>query len=54
MVIAACGEALVDLMPDPRGEELVRHPILGGSAYNVAMGIARLGGRVAYAWELST
>lgn len=53
-MIVSCGEALVDLMPERRGAELIYRPVLGGSAVNVALGIARLGGRSAYLWELST
>lgn len=37
------GEALVDVVRDPTGAELGRHP--GGSPANVAIGLARLGNR---------
>lgn len=52
-MIVACGEALVDLMPETVAGETLYRPVLGGSLYNVALGVARLGGRAAYLWELS-
>ncbi|MCF3935411.1 PfkB family carbohydrate kinase [Acuticoccus sp. M5D2P5] len=52
-MIVTCGEALVDLMPETVGGETLYRPVLGGSLYNVALGIARLGGRAGYLWELS-
>jgi fructokinase len=48
--ILVMGEALVDLVPGPKGREAV----LGGSPYNVAIGLGRLGARVAIASSLST
>ena len=53
-MIVACGEALVDLMPETVAGETLYRPVLGGSLYNVAVGVARLGGRSAYLWELSS
>jgi len=53
-VIVTCGEALVDLVPEVLDGEAVYRPVLGGSLYNVALGVARLGGRAAYLWELSS
>ena len=53
-MIVSCGEALVDLMPEELDGELIYRPVLGGSPYNVALGVARLGGRAAYLWELSS
>jgi fructokinase len=47
--VLVVGEALVDLRPDPAGR-LVAHP--GGSPANVAVAIARLGGRVRLATGL--
>jgi len=44
------GETLVDLVPGPQGREAV----LGGSPYNVAIGLGRLGAKVAIATSLST
>jgi fructokinase len=48
-VIVVAGEALIDLAPD--GPRLV--PLPGGSPYNVAIGLARLGAAVAYLGGLS-
>ncbi len=45
------GEALVDLVPEPDGR---LDPRLGGSARNVAIAAARLGGSVSYVTGLST
>jgi fructokinase len=53
-VIVTCGEALVDLVPEGPDGDSVYRPVLGGSLYNVALGIARLGGRSGYLWELSS
>jgi fructokinase len=44
------GETLVDLVPGPNGREAV----LGGSPYNVAIGLGRLGASMAIASSLST
>ncbi|MBJ3776206.1 PfkB family carbohydrate kinase [Acuticoccus mangrovi] len=52
-MIVTCGEAMVDLMPETVGGETLFRPIVGGSLYNVALGVARLGGRAGYLWELS-
>ncbi|MEW5422018.1 carbohydrate kinase [Amorphus sp. 3PC139-8] len=54
-MIVTCGEAVVDFLPetDSDGHPLYR-PILGGSLYNVALGLGRLGVPSAYYWELST
>lgn len=43
------GETLVDLVPGPKGREAV----LGGSPYNVAIGLGRLGAKVSIATSLS-
>jgi len=51
-MILVSGEALVDLIPDavkPGAYDAV----LGGSPYNVAIGLARLGGPAAYVGRLS-
>lgn len=53
-MIVACGEAIVDLLPETQGEELIYRPVLGGSLYNVAVGIAQLGGASGFLWELSS
>ncbi|MDQ0314801.1 carbohydrate kinase family protein [Amorphus orientalis] len=54
-MIVTCGEAVVDFLPEPDadGRPLFR-PVLGGSLYNVALGLGRLGVPAAYFWELST
>ncbi len=52
-MIVTCGEALVDLIPERTGDEVLYRPVLGGSHYTVALGIARLGGASGYLWELS-
>lgn len=44
------GETLIDLVPGPNGREAV----LGGSPYNVAIGLGRLGASVGIASSLST
>jgi fructokinase len=44
------GETLIDLVPGPNGREA----ILGGSPYNVAIGLGRLGAKVAIATSIST
>jgi fructokinase len=49
-VIVTAGEALVDLAPD--GDRLLALP--GGSPYNVAVGVARLGRPTAFLGRLST
>lgn len=53
-MIVTCGEAMVDLIPQGTGEDVIYRPVLGGSLYTVALGIARLGGTAGYLWELST
>ncbi|UWZ49462.1 carbohydrate kinase [Dactylosporangium matsuzakiense] len=40
------GEALIDLLESTSGGELVYRPAVGGAPFNVAVGIARLGGDV--------
>jgi fructokinase len=52
-VIASVGESLVDFTPLPAagGDAFAAHP--GGSPYNVAIGVARLGHPAAFAGRLS-
>lgn len=50
MSFAVIGEALIDLIADEQGNY---HPHLGGSPYNVAIGLARLGCTVSYLPPLS-
>jgi fructokinase len=51
-VILVAGEALVDLLPKPRQHDLYE-AVLGGSPFNVAIGLARLSTRAAFAGRLS-
>ncbi|RCW43638.1 fructokinase [Halopolyspora algeriensis] len=56
-MIAVCGEALVDLVPDPstaEGELGPLHPRLGGGPYNAAIALGRLGVPVNFQTRLST
>src|SRR5471032_2119716 len=51
-MILVAGEALVDLIPDPAKADAY-DAVLGGSPYNVAIGVARLGSASAYVGRLS-
>jgi fructokinase len=51
-MILVSGEALVDLIPDPHVEGRY-HAKLGGSPYNVAIGLSRLGAPVSFVSNLS-
>ena len=51
-MILVSGEALIDLIPDP-GKASVYDAVLGGSPYNVAIGLARLGARTAFVSRIS-
>src|SRR4051794_20889749 len=51
-MILVSGEALVDLIPDPAAGGRY-DAVLGGSPYNVAIGLARLGGRASFVSRLS-
>jgi fructokinase len=53
-MIVVCGEALIDLVPIPAGDEQAYLPRAGGSSYNVAIGLARLGTPTGYLGRLST
>lgn len=48
------GEALIDLLEADLGGEQIYRQTIGGAPLNVAVGVARLGGRVEYAGTLST
>ncbi len=48
------GEALIDLLEAELGGELIYRQAIGGAPLNVAVGVARLGGRVEYAGSLGT
>jgi hypothetical protein len=41
--VASAGEALVDLIPEMDGDQIVLRVSAGGSPFNVAIGLARLG-----------
>jgi fructokinase len=51
-LVLVAGEALVDLLPKPRQHGLYE-AVLGGSPFNVAIGLARLGTRTGFAGRLS-
>jgi fructokinase len=52
-MILVCGEALVDLVPVPCGPETGYAPRAGGSSYNVAIGLGRLGVEVGFVGRVS-
>ncbi|MDQ0393118.1 carbohydrate kinase family protein [Labrys monachus] len=54
-MILVCGEALIDFLPvkSADGREAYR-PVVGGSPFNTAVGIGRLGGDVGFCAALST
>lgn len=51
-MILVSGEALIDLIPDP-DKASAYDAVLGGSPYNVAVGLARLGAQTAFVSRLS-
>lgn len=51
-MILVSGEALIDLIPDPNKEDAY-DAVLGGSPYNVAIGLARLGAESAFISRIS-
>jgi len=51
-MILISGEALIDLIPDA-GKENQYDAVLGGSPYNVAIGLARLGGKASFVSRIS-
>ena len=51
-MILISGEALIDLIPDPI-EANAYDAVLGGSPYNVAIGLARLGSQTAFVSRIS-
>jgi fructokinase len=54
-MIIACGEALIDLfLYDRIGTHIKAEAVAGGSPFNVAIGLARLGQKVAFCGGLST
>ena len=52
-MILISGEALIDLIPDPAVENRY-DAVLGGSPFNVAIGLARLGAPTAFVSRLSS
>ena len=51
-MILISGEALIDLIPDPT-KASAYDAVLGGSPYNVAIGLARLGSQTAFVSRIS-
>ncbi len=51
-MILISGEALIDLIPDPE-KPAAYDAVLGGSPYNVAIGLSRLGSQTAFVSRLS-
>jgi fructokinase len=52
--VASAGEAVVDLIPEMDGDQIVLRVSAGDSPFNVAIGLARLGLDASYAGRLST
>ncbi len=52
-MILVCGEALIDLVPLPQGDEPTYVARAGGSSFNVAMGLGRLGIPVGFLGRVS-
>ena len=48
------GEALIDLLEDTSGAEPCYRPAVGGAPFNVAVGVARLGGNAEFVGSIST
>lgn len=53
-MIVVCGEALIDLIPLAQGGEPTYVARAGGSSFNVAMGLGRLGTPVGFLGRVST
>ena len=53
-MIVVCGEALIDLVPMSQGDEPAYVARAGGSSFNVAVGLGRLGAPVGFLGRLST
>jgi fructokinase len=54
-MILVCGEDLIDMFVSVRGDgSLNTEPVMGGSPYNVAIGLARLGTKTGFLGGLST
>ncbi len=52
-MILCVGEALIDMVPIPHGEETAYLPRPGGSPYNVAVALGRLGAQVGFLGRIS-
>ncbi|MDR0582906.1 MAG: carbohydrate kinase [Treponema sp.] len=52
-MIIACGEALIDMVPQSTGGKEVFYPVTGGSPYNTAIAAARAGADVQFIGRLS-
>jgi fructokinase len=52
-MIIACGEALIDMVPQNSGDKEVFYPVPGGSPYNTAIAAARAGAGVQFIGRLS-
>ena len=52
-MILISGEALIDLIPDP-DKDFRYDAVLGGSPYNVAIGLGRLGAPTAFVSRISS
>lgn len=52
-MILCVGEALIDMVPVPYGDETAYLPRAGGSPYNVAIALGRLGADVAFLGRIS-
>ena len=53
-MIVVCGESLIDLVPVTRGDEPAYVARAGGSSFNVALGLGRLGAPVGFLGRLSS
>ncbi|WP_436740452.1 carbohydrate kinase family protein [Streptomyces sp. BBFR102] len=54
-MIVVAGEALIDLVPQQRGDALSPlRPVRGGGPYNTAVALARLGGAASFCSRVST
>lgn len=53
-MILCCGEALIDFVPQVAGAARAYVPALGGSCYNTAITLGRLGARVGFLGGIST
>ena len=53
-MIASCGESLIDFVPDVTGSSSLWTDFVGGSPYNVARGLGRLGIESAFVGAIST